>query len=169
LGQPLILTLQLEEPGLSFYEGLRRTYFPAERNFIPAHITLFHQLPDVERSHEILRECAAGVARFSLVEPEVRSIGRGVAVFFQSQSASVLHASLSAKFVDDLIAQDRQRFRPHVVVQNKVDGETARQTLLNLRSSSLVQLVAAGLTLWRYLGGPWEHVRDIPFSSAAQK
>ncbi len=42
---PLILTLQLDERSFAFFDEQRRRYFPKERNFIPAHLTLFHALP----------------------------------------------------------------------------------------------------------------------------
>ena len=42
---PLILTLELDERSFAFFGAQRRRYFPPERNFIPAHLTLFHALP----------------------------------------------------------------------------------------------------------------------------
>jgi hypothetical protein len=42
---PLILTLTFDERAFAFFEERRRRYFPPERNFIPAHLTLFHALP----------------------------------------------------------------------------------------------------------------------------
>ncbi|RXH55617.1 hypothetical protein GRAN_2474 [Granulicella sibirica] len=75
----------------------------------------------------------------------------------------MLHATLAAGFQQHLIPQDRQRFQPHIVVQNKVDAETARRTLPEVQAVSLVEPHAVGFTLWRYLGGPWERLSDYPF------
>ena len=36
MNQPLLLTLQLAPTAQAVYEDLRRRYFPAERNLIPA-------------------------------------------------------------------------------------------------------------------------------------
>jgi 2'-5' RNA ligase len=160
---PLILTLTLDAAAQAFYEELRRYHFPPERNLIPAHVTLFHQLPDEERTYETLRDAAGATSTFLLKEPTLRSLGRGVAIFFATQAANTLHSSLSSAFQAHLIAQDRQRFQPHIVVQNKVDPETARQTMQQLHSTRFIEPGATGLTLWRYLGGPWELLQQFPF------
>ena len=169
MSQPLILTLQIDEPAQVFYEGLRRHYFPPERNLIPAHLTLFHHLPDEDSTYEIVREAAEAHAGFLLTHPTVRSIGRGVAVFFQSEDLQAIHAALSASFEADLIPQDRQRIRPHIVVQNKVDPETARLTLPILQGTQLIAPRALGFTVWRYLGGPWERLLDLAFGSGSTR
>ena len=164
--QPLIRALQIDETARLFYEDLRRRYFPPERNLIPAHLTLFHQLPHDGHTNQTLREVSASTAAFPLTNPAPRSIGRGVAVFFQSERLRALHAALSTGFEADLIPQDRQRFQPHIVVQNKVDPATARQTLPQLQAIPLLEAHAIGLTLWRYLGGPWERLEDFDFCDA---
>ena len=162
----LILTLQIDEAGQTFYEGLRRRYFPPERNLIGAHVTLFHQLADEERTYEVVSASAQGMSSFRLMNPTARSIGRGVAVFFESERLSALHAELAAAFEAHVTPQDRQRFRPHITVQNKVEPEVARATLALLGEGSVVEAEAVGLTLWRYLGGPWERVRGYPFGES---
>jgi hypothetical protein len=161
---PLIVTLQLDVAAQSFYEDLRRRYFTPERNLIPAHLTLFHNLPEEERTLHTLRKAANATQPFALANPTPRSIGRGVAVFFESAPLTQLHAALSTHFETDLIPQDRQRLLPHIVIQNKVDPETARQTLSQLLTLPLTEPRAIGISVWRYLGGPWEHLTDLPFS-----
>jgi hypothetical protein len=163
VSQPLILTLQLDERSQAFYEDLRRRYFPPERNVISAHVTLFHQLPDADWTRETLRRVAKSKTSFHLTNPTPRSIGRGVAIFFQSEQAVELHATLSTHFRVVLIPQDRQRFQPHIVVQNKVNSETAQQTLPQVQAIPLIEPRAIGLSLWHYLDGPWEHLIDFPF------
>jgi 2'-5' RNA ligase len=161
--QPIILTLQIDERSQAFYDGLRRIHFPANRNLVPAHLTLFHQLPDIETTRQAVEQVARKTASFALKQPALRSLGRGVAVTFQSPEALALHASLSSMFQEWLIPQDRQRFQPHIVVQNKVDADTARQTLRTLEATELLETQALGFILWRYLGGPWEHISSIRF------
>jgi 2'-5' RNA ligase len=165
--QPLILTLKIDEEAQAFYEGLRRRHFPPERNLIPAHLTLFHQLPDKESTYTTVRELAESTPILQLAHSTPRSIGRGVAIFFQSEQLASLHSALSRVFKDQLIPQDRQPFRPHIVIQNKVDPETASATLSELDLPSLIQPSGIGLTLWRYLGGPWKHLSDFPFMASA--
>ena len=165
MSQTNILTLQLDESAQAFYEDLRRRHFPSERNLIPAHLSLFHQLPEEPRVLDTLHHTAAATPAFLLTDPALRSIGRGVAVFFQGAPLRALHATLSSEFESYLIPQDRQRFQPHIVVQNKVTAETARQTLFQLQPTRLVGPQAIGLSLWRYLGGPWQHRYDVPFAA----
>ena len=165
--QPLILTLQLDPLAQDFYENLRRLHFPLELNQIPAHLTLFHQLPDKELTYNTIRELAESTPVLKLAHRTPRSIGRGVAIFFQSEQLASLHSALSQVFTGQLIPQDRQPFRPHIVIQNKVDPETASATLAALEAPSLTPPNGIGLTLWRYLGGPWKHLSDFPFMASA--
>jgi 2'-5' RNA ligase len=161
-----VLTLKLDPAAQECFERLRRTWFPAELNQIPAHLTLFHTLPEGDETCAALQRCAADVAEFEVGSPELRSIGRGVAYFFASDEAKALHAVLRGAFAEHVSAQDRQGFRPHVVVQNKVTAERARETLAALEGEALPSSVrAVGIDLWRYLGGPWQHLQTFPFGS----
>lgn len=41
----------MDERSSAFFQRLRQGHFPRDRNFIPAHLTLFHKLPgDAEES-----------------------------------------------------------------------------------------------------------------------
>jgi hypothetical protein len=42
---PIIITATLGPEDLAWADGLRRAHFPADRNVLPAHLTLFHHLP----------------------------------------------------------------------------------------------------------------------------
>ena len=97
---------------------------------------------------------------------EVRSIGRGVAFFLEATSAKAVHRRLSDTFAEHLSSQDRQGFRPHVVVQNKVAAQQAKETLALLqRTFEPWMCDAVGFDLWRYLNGPWEHLRRFSFAA----
>jgi hypothetical protein len=52
VAQPLILTLRMDERSQERFDRLRETHFPPERNYLRAHLTLFHKLPG-EREAEI--------------------------------------------------------------------------------------------------------------------
>ncbi|HJE24005.1 MAG TPA: 2'-5' RNA ligase family protein [Methylorubrum populi] len=167
---PLILTLQMDETAFARFDGLRRRHFPEALNHIPAHATLFHHLPG---------EDAAGVTETVTVlarlqpPPEVavtglRFTGRGVAYVLASEALSAFRGQVATAFRDRLTAQDRQGWRPHVTVQNKVAPETARALHAALSESFAPTLFQApGLLLWRYLGGPWERIAEIPFGGQA--
>ena len=72
---PLILTLRFDERSSAFFDEQRRRYFPPARNFIPAHLTLFHHLPG-EHLPTIQRDieaCASERKPFSLDVTGLRS------------------------------------------------------------------------------------------------
>ena len=162
-----VLTLALGDEAQGRFEALRRQYFPPARNVIPAHLTLFHTLPEDETTEQVLAQIAAQSRGFAMTVEAPRSIGRGVAFFLPSPEAVALHRTLSSRFDAHLSAQDRQGFRPHVVVQNKATPQTARETLALLQAAYLPWTAeAVGLDLWRYLDGPWQHLRRFDFAGA---
>ena len=162
-----MLTLALDAASQERFEAERQRWFPVERNVIPAHLTLFHTLPEDENTTALLRDVAAGQCCFAMTVRQVRSIGRGVAYFMESADAVGLHRRLSASFEECLSAQDRQGFRPHVVVQNKASAEQVREALAVLQAAfGPWDVEGVGLDLWRYLGGPWQHLERFAFSAA---
>lgn len=158
----LLLTLRLAEPAQGLFQTLRNRHFPADRNVVPAHVSLFHTLPGASRAL-IGRRLAALQAVRSPVRVEAPfPLGRGVAFRLQAPGVAALRAGLAADWSDWLTPQDRQGWRPHVTVQNKVTPEQARATLQRL-SRGFVPFTteAASLVLWRYLEGPWEQLQTV--------
>lgn len=158
---PLILTLALDERSSAFFDEQRRRHFPPARNFIPAHLTLFHHLPGVQisRIEDTLEATTASRNSFPLDVTGLRSLGRGVAYTLQSQELTDLRRSLASAWAHWLTPQDRQKHQPHVTVQNNVEPQTAKDLLAHLSGDFLpFQVRAVGLDLWWYRGGPWEHV-----------
>jgi len=164
--QPLILALDIDQFAFRLLNDLRQQHFPPARNFVPAHVTLFHHLPG---NHEelltrTLEEVCEEEAPFELATAELRFLGSGVAIALRSPELDRLRDQLARIWKPWLTPQDRQRFRPHVTIQNKVEAARAR-ALHDELACSLAPFVmrARGLLLWRYLGGPWEAVRSFPF------
>ena len=58
----LIVTAVLAGPDLAWLDGLRRAYYPPERNQLPAHLTMFHALPPSAET-EARRRLAQAAAR----------------------------------------------------------------------------------------------------------
>ncbi|MET7247179.1 2'-5' RNA ligase family protein [Methylobacterium sp. EM32] len=166
---PLILTLELDEAAFAEFDGQRRRYFPPALNKIPAHVTLFHHLPG-EEERGIVETLAAEVRAQAPLPVEVASlrfIGRGVAYGLDSPRLSALRGRLAATFEPWLTLQDRQGYRPHVTVQNKVAPEEARALHRELEAGFVKrEIIGTGLLLWRYLGGPWEARGRFPFGGA---
>jgi hypothetical protein len=166
---PLILTLELDEAAFAEFDGQRRRHFPQALNRIPAHVTLFHHLPGEEESG-IVETLAAEVRAegpLPVRVASVRFIGRGVAYALESPRLSALRGRLAATFAPWLTPQDRQGYRPHVTVQNKVAPEEARALHRELEAAFVPREIAGtGLLLWRYLSGPWEARGRFPFGGA---
>ena len=161
-----VLTLALDDEAQRRFEGERQQHFPPTLNRIPAHLSLFHTLPESDETFAVLQAEAERQQTFALQVSELKSIGKGVAYFLASPDAKALHRSLSDAFAEVLSSQDRQGFRPHVVVQNKVAPQVAQETLAQLQASfAKWQVHAVGLDLWRYLGGPWLHLRRFQFGT----
>lgn len=162
---PLILTLKFDSESQARLEKVRKQHFPPERNRVPAHLTLFHQLPDLDTTRDTVESIARRFALFSVGVTGLRALGRGTAYTVDSAALLNLHNQLSTAFSADLIPQDRQTFRPHVVVQNFVDRECARRTLAELTSVfEPYEVLALGLDLWIYQNGPWLFERTFSFS-----
>ena len=163
-----VLTLQLDEVSQARFEQLRRAHFPAERNQIPAHLTLFHALPREPWITETLERAAERTPELTLRVTGLRSLGKGVAYTLVSRELNTVHGELAEQFQPVLPGQDRQRFQPHVVVQNKVTPEAAKKLLAELQQRFAPWTVRAlGLDLWHYMGGPWEHARTFSFRPEA--
>lgn len=167
---PLILTLKMDEASFRRLDDLRRDHFPPARNLIPAHLTLFHHLPGdaMDSVAATLAGVTAGQPAFSLRTSGPRFLGRGVAFAFDTPDLGDLRKRLAAGWSAWLTPQDRQGFRPHVTIQNKVPANEARALFDRLGAAfQPFDVRAEGLLLWRYLGGPWEAAGEFPFLGTA--
>ncbi|KQR77973.1 2'-5' RNA ligase family protein [Rhizobium sp. Leaf341] len=165
--RPLILTAEMEEAAQVRFDRLRRLHFPSERNWLSAHLTLFHALPGEERVtiEQHLTELTAGVGPITTSVEGVRFLGNGVAFALSSGALQDLRAAFAHRWRDWLTRQDQQGFRPHVTVQNKVSPETARALQARLSEDFAPwDFAVTGLRLWHYDGGPWEPAAHVSFS-----
>jgi 2'-5' RNA ligase len=167
---PLILTLRLDPDTFGVLDGLRRAHFPPDRNVVPAHVTLFHDLPGAEEA-EIARALAEVCAETSPVQlrfPKVRFLGKGVAADVDAPELVRVRKRLADGWATWLTPQDRQPYRPHVTVQNKADPADARRLFEWLCATwSAFDGRGEGLLLWHYRGGPWELAGEFPFAGSA--
>ena len=165
MSDALIVTLLLDDAAQRRFDRLRASHFPAERNHLQAHVTLFHALPgeDLGRVREELAR-AADRAPFAVAVTGVRFLGRGVALDLHADELTSLRSSLAAAFEPELTRQDRQWSRPHVTVQNKVEPDVARALHADLSAAFVPETVTArGLGLWHYRGGPWDAEAEFAF------
>ena len=168
--KPLIVTLQLDAATSDYFDRLRAAHFPPALNHLKAHVTLFHNLPGREDPAviETLARQAAARAPFSVMVAGLMKLGRGTAFRLESLILTDLRARLATAFEPWLTRQDREKFRPHVTVQNKVGPAEAMALFDHLsRDFAPFEARAEGLQLWRYEGGPWSPVCAIGFQGAA--
>lgn len=154
----LIVTAELGAQDFAWLDGLRRRHYPADRNQVPAHLTIFHALPP-SAEHEARRALAASAASR---EPRatvagLMDLGGGVAFRIVSDDLDALRADLADRLRGLLGPQDAHGWRPHVTIQNKVPNREAKALLAELAQGFAPRPVRfVGLQLHRYLGGPWE-------------
>ena len=166
---PLIVTALLEPDAASRFEVMRRAYFPPARNKTPAHLTLFHALPGVQIAdiEDELSERCWQAEPFGARASGLRFLGAGVAILVEAPPLLALRAGIAQSWADVLTPQDRQRFNPHITVQNKVAPAHARQTYDALHAVfEPFDFTIEGLELWHYRGGPWEAAGRFPFGGA---
>lgn len=155
----LIVTAMLGARDLSRLDGLRRTHFPPERNFLTAHLTMFHALPPSLEGEvrALLAQLAASHRPPFATLSEVMSLGRGVAFRVRSDELEALRHLIAEHFHGALTAQDSQGWRPHITIQNKVEPKVAKALKAHLEASFEPRpLEIAGLALHRYMDGPWD-------------
>ena len=146
-------------------QQLRRAHFPPERNQVPAHLTLFHHLPPSLEA-ELARRLSAYVAtaKPKAMLTGIINLNGGTALRVESEELADIRLDLAEAFRGMLTPQDMAPWRPHVTIQNKVEPREAKQLQAQLRASFDPRpLAIKGLASWRYLGGPWEPIKQHIF------
>jgi hypothetical protein len=166
---PIIITAQMGKADQLWADGLRTAHFPPERNYLKAHITLFHHLPPGHlpeikaRLAAMAREWAAPPAMLS----EVMMLGRGVAYRVDCPDLLAMRDELVEGFTGLLTPQDQARPRLHITVQNKVEAAVAKVLHAELAATFQPRpLAITGLSAWYYQGGPWEAIQSWAFSGS---
>jgi 2'-5' RNA ligase superfamily len=166
LTSPIILTAQLGPSDQAWANALRNQYFPPERNFLNAHVTLFHHLPPAMLPEiksvlsQIAKEYPPPVSRLT----EVMNLGRGVAYRIDSPALMAIRDALAERFHGILIPQDQARPRLHITVQNKVEPHISKALFCELSAQFTPRSVTiTGLSAFYYRGGPWEAIQTWPF------
>ena len=163
---PLILTAELPEDLHARFTDLRTEHFPPERNYLEAHVTLFHALP-AQCEDEVRRYLARLVGETAPVEGRVEglmSLGGGTAIKLVSPAMLDLRDRIADHFHGMLTNQDQHRPRLHVTIQNKVTSKEAKA--LQAQLEGVIQprdFTFRGLALYAYRGGPWEFLRRFAF------
>lgn len=164
--EPFIVTAELPAELFSWANALRQRHFPAERNHLAAHVTLFHALAPSLRD-----ELPAVLARISAeyAPPQasligLMNLGKGTALALTSPMMLAIRAEIADLFHGMLTAQDQHKPRLHITIQNKVTPEAARALQAELAPTIVPGKFAfTGLGLHRYCNPHWEAVGVWPF------
>ncbi len=165
---PLIVTAELGAADFAWLGGLRRKHYPAGRNRVPAHLTLFRSLPpaaEAEVRRELGRICSAAAPRAMICG--LMDLGGGVAIRVRSDELDGIREEMAEHFHGLLTPQDSGGWVPHVTVQNKTQRGAVRELFRELENKLKPRpLTIRGLLLFRYLGGPWEPLAAYRFRGA---
>ncbi|MBV8687912.1 MAG: 2'-5' RNA ligase family protein [Alphaproteobacteria bacterium] len=162
---PLIVTALFGDGDNGWLQELRRVHYPPDRNRVPAHLTLFHQLPpsaEGELHRRLAAYAAAPPPRAAIAG--LMDLGGGTALRIASEELADMRYELALGLSGLLTPQDRAPWTPHVTIQNKVEPKEARRLQQMLRGRFEGRpLTLRGLATWRYLDGPWEQAKHWTF------
>jgi 2'-5' RNA ligase len=168
---PIIVSARIGAADLAWADGLRRTHYPAGRNQLPAHLTLFHHLPP--STLDALGRLLAAEAR-SMPPPAARitrlmSLGQGVALEIESPGLTAIRAYVAEAMWGQLMPQDQAAWRPHITIQNKVTPTEARTLIQAMEADFRPRPIEiTGLAAYWYRGGPWEPIASWSFSRSGR-
>ncbi len=157
--QPFIVTAELPPEIFKWADALRRAHFPPERNWLGAHVTLFHSF-----APSLRRELPALLARIAAeyAPPPARidglmNLGQGTALAISSRGMLAIREAIAEHFHGALTAQDQHEPRLHITIQNKVPREAARALQAELAATlDSRRFRFAGLGLHLYCNPHWQ-------------
>ena len=159
-----VLTAEMDARSFDWLDALRREHFPEARNFLSAHLTLFHKLSSAQIA--CLRSFDTPSVPITLRFDRAVFLGNGVAIGVRCAALERLRNEARSALKGELSQQDRQPWKPHVTIQNKVSAETGRQLHKILEANFAERAGAAtGLLVWEYQGGPWRLSERIAFGT----
>lgn len=164
--EPFIVTAELPADLFKQANDLRRSHFPADRNHLAAHVTLFHALAPSLRDElpAVLARIAGEYAPPQAVLTGLMNLGKGTALALTSPTMLAIRAEIADLFHGMLTAQDQHTPRLHITIQNKVTPEAARALQAELATAITQRKFAfTGLGLHRYCNPHWEAVGVWPF------
>lgn len=163
---PIVLTGTMGAADQRYFDELRRLHFPAHRNVLQAHLTLFHHLPPsaLPELQQVMRGLAAEEAPPKAEIIGVMPMGRGTAFRVRSPALSDMREHIAEHFQRLLTPQDRGTPILHITVQNKVTPAQAKQLQQQLLAGFQQRpLEIKGLAAHHYLDGPWQQAFAVSF------
>ncbi len=163
---PFIVTAELPADLLAWSDALRRAHFPPERNWLKAHVTLFHAFAPSLREEllGLLGQYAGEYAPPRARIEGLMDLGGGTALAIRSPGMLAIRAAIAERFHGALTAQDRHPPRLHITIQNKVPRATAQALQAGLSPQFKPRdFIFPGLGLHIYRRPHWEELRTWRF------
>ncbi|KAH6633143.1 hypothetical protein C7974DRAFT_392230 [Boeremia exigua] len=166
-----VLTLKLTDSLAKPMNLMREQYFPKRLNRTPAHLTLFHALPDsrFETIDGGLSQLSASTKPFFVSSGKAfrMRLGVGINVGKGYNRMKQVHEDLREQWMPHLSEQDQGGWKPHWTVMNKVNEEKKVDEAFHAVEKEVLQNVregqAIGLDLWRYDKGNWIFANEYKF------
>lgn len=163
---PFIVSAELPPDLFAWADALRREHYPAERNKLAAHVTLFHSFaPSLrEELRGVLGRVAAEFAPPAARLSGLMDLGTGTALAIDSPGLIDVRDFIAEHFRGALTAQDMYEPRLHITIQNKVSRAEAK-ALQQVLTQTLQarQFTFRGLGLQLYRQSHWEALGRWPF------
>ncbi|MEO0688732.1 MAG: 2'-5' RNA ligase family protein [Pseudomonadota bacterium] len=170
MARPFILTAALPSEIQSWADGLRRAHYPAERNHLVAHVTLFHSFAPslLDELKAFIPHLAGEFAAPSAEISGIMDLGTGTAISLASPDLLELRAIIADHFHGNLTEQDMHEPRPHITIQNKVSKREASALQADLafeveRRAQRGPFALSSLELHLYQDGPWKLIKRSAF------
>lgn len=163
---PFIVTAELPGDVFGWADTLRRAHFPPERNWLKAHVTLFHAFaPSLrEELRRVLARIASNHPRPRAAIDGLMNLGRGTALAVTSPAMLAIREEIADHFHGALTAQDHHAPRLHITIQNKVTTPEAKALQAALAPTLVRREFAfVGLGLHVYRNPQWEAAGLWPF------
>lgn len=169
--KPIIMTAKMGDEDFAWADALRKKHYPAEKNRLPAHVTLFHHLPPqaLDEIIRLVKQSAQDHSAPSCILAAIIQFEEGVAYKLSSTQLLELRKFFAESFHGLLVQQDQQEPRLHVTVQNKVDPDASKKLFRDLRENFEPRpFEITGLSLFYYMDGPWEEIGCWRFRGKSQ-
>ncbi|MEQ1542180.1 MAG: 2'-5' RNA ligase family protein [Novosphingobium sp.] len=163
---PFIVTAELPVDVFSWANGLRSQHYPPERNWLKAHVTLFHSFAPSLRD-ELPRVLARLAGEWAPPPAEITGLmdlGGGTALAVRAPGMTALRDRIADHFWAMLTKQDQGDKQLHITIQNKVPRADAIALQRTLEPALPHRRFAfTGLGLHIYRNPHWEAAGQWPF------
>ncbi len=109
--KPIIMTATMGDEDFAWANALRQRYYPSERNFLSAHVTLFYHLPPqgLDEIVGLIKETTRNNFSPKSKLVDVIHLGRGVAYKLHSPELLEIRQFYAESFHGLLTQQDQQK------------------------------------------------------------